>query len=253
MDLDTENRIAALLLKEAAELRRQAQQEGALAYLREPTVRSRPNSRFLSATVRGVQQANRVVEVNEMWRLRDKQLELDNKLKGIRNVSNSRIGYKDICESRTSTSREGNEIDNCASANLSSKKRPVEGFDPMEDEGLKDDEIDQFLQSRVKRGRGSVGSRMDETGPYLPRSPDPKNIFESDDEMPHRARAVLGPKKPYSLKSSESSSDDEPHPQKKKKKSKVESSKRHTRKHKSKETSKEKRKRKDKKSKHHKS
>lgn len=56
MDLDTENRIAALLLKEAAELRRQAQQEGALAYLREPTVRSRPNSRFLSATVRGVQQ-----------------------------------------------------------------------------------------------------------------------------------------------------------------------------------------------------
>lgn len=95
--------------------------------------------------------ANRVVEVNEMWRLRDKQLELDNKLKGIRNVSNSRRGYKDICESRTSTSREGNEIDNCASANLSSKKRPVEGFDPMEDEGLKDDEIDQFLQSRFVR------------------------------------------------------------------------------------------------------
>lgn len=90
---------------------------------------------------------------------------------------------------------------------------------------------------------------MDETGPYLPRSPDPKNIFESDNEMPNRARVVLGPKKPYSLKSSESSSDDEPHPQKKKKKSKSESSKRHTRKHKSK----EKRKRKDKKSKHHKS
>lgn len=245
MDLDTENRIASLLLKEAAELRRQAQKEGALAYLREPTVRSRPNSRFLTATVRGVQQANRADEVNEMWRLRDKQLELDNKLRGIRNESNSRRGYKDICESRTSTSRERNEIDNCASANLSSKKRPVEGFDPMEDEGLKDDEIDQFLQSRVKRGRGSVGSRMDETGPYLPRSPDPKNIFE----MPNRARVVLGPKKPYSLKSSESSSDDEPHPQKKKK-SKSESSKRHTRKHKSKEKRKRK---KDKKSKHHKS
>lgn len=56
MDLDTENRIAALLLKEAAELRCQAQKEGALAYLREPTVRSRPNSRFLTTTVRGVQQ-----------------------------------------------------------------------------------------------------------------------------------------------------------------------------------------------------
>lgn len=56
MDLETENRIAAILLKQAAELRREAQKEGALAYLREPTVRCRPNSRFLTATVRGVQQ-----------------------------------------------------------------------------------------------------------------------------------------------------------------------------------------------------
>jgi len=56
MDLETENRIAAILLKEAAELRRQAQQEGVLAYLRKPTVRGRPNSRFLTATVRGIQQ-----------------------------------------------------------------------------------------------------------------------------------------------------------------------------------------------------
>ncbi|KAJ8434106.1 hypothetical protein Cgig2_005785 [Carnegiea gigantea] len=58
MDLETENRIAAILLKEAAELRRQAQQEGVLAYLRKPTVRGRPNSRFLTATVRGIQQAS---------------------------------------------------------------------------------------------------------------------------------------------------------------------------------------------------
>lgn len=104
------------------------------------------NSRLVFDTT-----ANRAVEVNEMWRLRDKQLELDNKLRGIRNESNNRRGYKDICESRTSTSRERNEIDNCARSNLSSKKRPVEGFDPMEDEGLKDDEIDQFLQSRFVR------------------------------------------------------------------------------------------------------
>lgn len=254
MDLETENRIAALLLKEAAELRRQAQKEGALAYLREPAARSRPNSRLLAATVRGVQQANRAVEVNEMWRLREKQLELDNKLRRIRNESNSGRGYKDIRESRTSTSRERNEVDNSASTYLSSKKRPVDDFDPMEDEGLKDDEIDQFLQSRVKRGRGSVGSRMDETGPYLPLSPDPKNILESDYEMPNRVRVVLGPEKPDSLKSTESSSDDEPHLHKKKK-SKVGPSKRHTRKHKSKEKSKDKRKRKSKdmKSKHHKS
>ncbi|XP_047981029.1 uncharacterized protein LOC125222450 [Salvia hispanica] len=249
MDLETENRIAAILLKQAAELRREAQKEGALAYLREPTVRCRPNSRFLTATVRGVQQANRVVEVNEMWRLRDKQLELDNKLRGIRSESNSGRGHKDIRESRTCTSRASDEVDNSANSSRSSKKR--DRLDPLEDEGLKDAEIDQFLHSRIKRGRGSVGSRMDETGPYLPLSPDSKNKFDSDNEtIPYKARVALGPEKPYSLKSSELSSDDEPHPHKNKKAS----SKRHSRKHKSKEASKDKKKkkRKEKRSKHHK-
>lgn len=56
MDLETENRIAAILMKEAAELRRQAEKEGVNAYLRKPNFRGRPNSRFLTATVLGVQQ-----------------------------------------------------------------------------------------------------------------------------------------------------------------------------------------------------
>lgn len=56
MDLETENRIAAILLKEAAELRRQAEKEGVHVYLQKPQVRGRPNSRFLTATVLGVQQ-----------------------------------------------------------------------------------------------------------------------------------------------------------------------------------------------------
>ena len=55
MDLETENRIAAILMKEAAELRRQAARDGVDAYLR-PNIRGRPNSRFLTATVLGVQQ-----------------------------------------------------------------------------------------------------------------------------------------------------------------------------------------------------
>lgn len=92
--------------------------------------------------------ANRAVEVNEMWRLREKQLELDKKLRGTRSESSSGRGHKDIRESHTSTSRARSEEENSASASLSSKKRSVDHFDPMEDEGLKDDEIDQFLQSR---------------------------------------------------------------------------------------------------------
>ncbi|KAL8541667.1 hypothetical protein ACS0TY_002799 [Phlomoides rotata] len=246
MDLETENRIAAILLKEAAELRREAQKEGALAYLRQPTVRSRPNSRFLTATVRGVQQANRVVEVNEMWRLREKQLELDNRIRGGRNESSSERGSKDVSESRRSTSRGRNEMETSASTSLSSKKRSFRDFDPMESEGLRDDEVDEFLYSRTKRGRGAVGSRMDETGPYLPSSPNSKrNVLESDDEEPKKARVLLGPLKPHSLMSSESS-DDETYRDKKRK----EKSKRHSKKHNSKE--KNKKKMKEKKSKHHK-
>lgn len=56
MDLETENRIAAMLMKEAAELRRQAEKEGVHVYLQQPKARFRPNSRFLTATVLGVQQ-----------------------------------------------------------------------------------------------------------------------------------------------------------------------------------------------------
>jgi hypothetical protein len=56
MDLETENRIAAILMKEAAELRQQAER-GVHVYLERPKVRARPNSRFLTATVLGVQQS----------------------------------------------------------------------------------------------------------------------------------------------------------------------------------------------------
>ncbi|KAK6158258.1 hypothetical protein DH2020_005572 [Rehmannia glutinosa] len=217
MDLETENRIAAILMKEAAELRRQAQSEGALAYLRQPTVRSRPNSRFLTATVRGVQQvaldimstANRAVEVNEMWRLREKQLELDNKLRGARNESRAERYYKDACESHRSRSSGSNEMEISTSASPSSKKRYIQDLDQMEDEGLRDDEVGQFLHSRTKRGRGTVGSRMDETGPYLPSCPDSKrNMSESTDEEKKKVSVLLGPEKPYYLKSSESSDDE---------------------------------------------
>jgi hypothetical protein len=57
MDLETENRIAAILMKEAAELRQRAEREGVHVYLERPKVRARPNSRFLTATVLGVQQS----------------------------------------------------------------------------------------------------------------------------------------------------------------------------------------------------
>ncbi|KAL3621040.1 hypothetical protein CASFOL_035952 [Castilleja foliolosa] len=255
MDLETENRIAAILMKEAAELRCQAQSEGALAYLRQPTARFRPNSRFLTATVRGVQQANRVVEVNEMWRLREKQLELDNRLRGSRNESRTRRSNEESCESHRSRSRSRgrsrssscNELETSRNDSPYSKKRCINDLEPVADEGLKDDEVDEFLHSRTKRGRGAVGSRMDETGPYLPLSPNSKtNVPENTNEK--KARVLLGPEKPYYLKSYESTSDDEGTRRDKKRTAKGSSSKRHRKKHKLESKSREKKnKRKEKK------
>ncbi|XP_066395161.1 uncharacterized protein [Miscanthus floridulus] len=195
MDLETENRLASLLIEEARRLQLEADREGVHAYLQKPNVRHRPNSRFLIATVRGVQQANRVVEVNEMWRAREKELELESKMKSRSSRSNDRDDFrgkrKSELRNHSSSSRveqEGTTYNN--------------SYSDQED-GLRDDEIEKFLHSRAKRGRGAVGSRMDEPGPYLDSlschqdnglSPD----IRVEEKWEHR---VQGPGKPSFLRS----------------------------------------------------
>lgn len=259
MDLETENRIAAILMKEAAELRRQAEKEGVNAYLRKPNFRGRPNSRFLTATVLGVQQSNRAVEVNEMWRVRQKEIELDDRLKGrSRDNSSSDRSNRDSDDSQRHTNKRHSCGERSASVPCSSSKRVIEDIEnhySREDEGLKDDEIDEFLHSRVKRGRGAVGSRMDEAGPYLPPVPHSKEkLLESPDEGENERwerRVILGPEKPSSLKPCDSS-EEESFQDKRKKADRVASSKRHSRKHKSKEKSRDKKKKKKREEKRHK-
>ncbi|TYG84078.1 hypothetical protein ES288_D01G220800v1 [Gossypium darwinii] len=53
--MKSENRIAAILLKEAAERRRQAERDSIHVFLQHPKVRGRSNARFPAATVLGVQ------------------------------------------------------------------------------------------------------------------------------------------------------------------------------------------------------
>ncbi|KAK8563162.1 hypothetical protein V6N13_018300 [Hibiscus sabdariffa] len=250
MDLETENRIASILLKEAAELRRQADREGVHVYLQQPKVRGRPNSRFLTATVLGVQQANRAVEVNEMWRVRQKELELNDRLKGRSRYDTKHRSYGDGSNSSRRTS-EKQESD--FNASCSSHKRMAESSCLGEDEGLRDEEIEKFLQSRVKRGRGSIGSRMDETGPYLPTNSDSSDIVSAN-PIGREHCVTLGPEKPSSLRSDESFSDEElrEHRRKKEKGHSKSSEKKHRRKHKSKEKSidKKKKRKEEKRSKH---
>ncbi|GJN27872.1 hypothetical protein PR202_gb15928 [Eleusine coracana subsp. coracana] len=122
MDLETENRLASLLLEEARRLQLEADREGVHAYLRKPNVRHRPNSRFLTATVRGVQQ-----------------------------------------EFKYSV---------------------------------------MYYVSRVKRGRGAIGSRMDEPGPFLDASCHQGNEPSPDIRVEEKwERRVQGPEKPLFLRS----------------------------------------------------
>ncbi|XP_062078385.1 uncharacterized protein LOC133782930 [Humulus lupulus] len=214
MDLETENRIAAILMKEAAELRRQAEKDGVSVYLHQPKPKVRPNSRFLTATVRGVQQANRAVEINEMWRVRQKELELDNRLKG--RPKDQRSNGARYRNGDDFTSNRHTAVDDGANASCSSSK----GSFSRNDDGLKDEELEEFLHSRTKRGRGAVGPRMDETGPYLPRCPNPKE--ELSTSLEHR-RVVCGREKLSSLESCESSEEETDDDRKEKKRRKTHS------------------------------
>ncbi|KAF5180265.1 hypothetical protein FRX31_030146 [Thalictrum thalictroides] len=255
MDLETENQIASILMKEAAELRRQAEKEGVNVYLRERNVRFRPNSRFLTATVLGVQQANRVAEVNEMWRVRKKELELNDKRTGTSRDNRSHhdsprrtiSGHREHNDSLRNTSMKDREHN---SHFASSSKTEVDDTCSSEDGGLKDEDVVQFLHSRVKRGRGGVGPRMDEPGPFLPRmASDSKSKLSVSADVREREegeRRILGPEKPTSLKSSRYLEDyEDTDDWKKAKKVKLESSKKHLKKHQRKDDKHAKKERKD--------
>ncbi|KAG6550626.1 hypothetical protein Mapa_007723 [Marchantia paleacea] len=144
MDPDTERELAAVIMEEASRLRTQAERDGVAAYLAKPAVRGRPNPQFLQATVRSIQQSNRIVEVNEMWRRRSVELEYEQKRSRRHDGPRNDFHYE-----RDNSSHDSDIEDN-------------------REDGLGDEELEEFLRSRVKRGRGAVGSRMDETGPYLP-------------------------------------------------------------------------------------
>ncbi|XP_008810418.2 uncharacterized protein LOC103721838 [Phoenix dactylifera] len=213
MDLETENRLAALLMEEARRLRLQADKEGVQVYLHQPNVRSRPNSRFLTATVLGVQQANRTVEVGEMWRAREKELELEAKLKsGTKDESTLRADKQHTNLIKSSSSSRHKQANRDPAVSSSSSKRGPEDRNFDDDDGLRDAEIEEFLHSRAKRGRGAIGSRMDEPGPYLSSTSldhDGQPLLNPDVRVKEEwERRVLGPEKPSVLRSYELLKDD---------------------------------------------
>lgn len=66
------------------------------------------------------------------------------------------------------------------------------------------------FDDRVKRGRGAIGSRMDEPGPYLPSSDSKGKLVANPDVrvVEEWEQRVLGPEKPPFIKSCEPESND---------------------------------------------
>lgn len=89
--------------------------------------------------------ANRAVEVNEMWRAREKELELDKRASGTssRDKSSDDKGYRNYSSSRSAERHDGADKSTGASASCSTKKEREHT-----PEGLKDEELEEFLHSR---------------------------------------------------------------------------------------------------------
>jgi hypothetical protein len=85
--------------------------------------------------------ANRVVEVNEMWRAREKELELESKVKSRSNDRDDFRGEKRKSELRNHSSSSRVEQEGTTYNNPYSDQ----------EDGLRDDEIERFLHSRSVR------------------------------------------------------------------------------------------------------
>jgi hypothetical protein len=83
--------------------------------------------------------ANRVVEVNEMWRAREKELELESKMKG---------RFRDHDDSRGEKCK--NDSRNTACSSRIDQERTKSSYSEQKD-GLGEDEIENYLQSRSVR------------------------------------------------------------------------------------------------------
>lgn len=90
--------------------------------------------------------ANRAVEVDEMWRAREKERELETKH---RSRSKERSQYHRESSKGSSSYRseheKGNQVTSCSSRNPDRS----DCYSSEDQSGLQDDEIEQFLRSRL--------------------------------------------------------------------------------------------------------
>lgn len=184
--------------------------EGVTAYLSRPVQRERPNQRFLVNTLKSVQQANRRAEEEEMWAQRAAQREREahehKETRGRQRVHNwerdgsQRRHSRSRGSSRSRAQRSSHNDDGSgATAAVAPVPAPgpaaagVEEQGQLDEGGLGDEAVAAMLAARRPRGRGALGSRMDEAGPYA-QAPGGQEL-ENEDVVVIR-RIPVGPSRP---------------------------------------------------------
>ncbi|CAL5050126.1 unnamed protein product [Urochloa decumbens] len=220
MDLETENR---LLVEETRRLRLQDDKEGVQAVSPKPGVTQCPNSRFLSATVVGIQQANQIAEADEMWHAREKKIGIKQDSRSL--ATSSLVKYsRSVSYSDSEDDSSDDELEEFLHPRVKRERVPYsDSEDELSDDDLEeflhprvkrryvsssdsedsDDELEVFLRPRVKQGRGTSGSRMNEAGPDLTTPSGRKNKLPGSDIQVkgEREHQVQSPGKPIFLRS----------------------------------------------------
>jgi hypothetical protein len=182
------------------------------------------------------------VETNEMWSLRSKEIEFGERLKRksrdeSSNGQSEQNNRRDFLKRCTSVDENVTTTSLSPSSSRSRSKRWQSEDD--DDEGLGDVEVKTFLQSRVKRGRGSVGAMMDEPLPCLP-----ERELSRTSDTGDRKLVIQPERSPLLRRRTDSSSSDEEEVYKRAHRKRKEHKKKLSKKHKSKEKKRDRKKRK---------
>eukprot|EP00210_Caulerpa_lentillifera_P003999 g3815.t1 len=159
--------LAELILKDLKAKEEFVKTEGVCAYLRHPQkrkVKSTLNRNFLQKTLHNVAYRNQKTEEELLWKAREKQLKTPPKRKS----------HDDCNKRKRPRSRK---------SKLNDDRNPPHEVDEVE--------LERFLQSKKKRGRGGIGSCHDFVGP--------KPLMEDPNTTTTR---VYGPQRPNCLKRS---------------------------------------------------
>ena len=162
--------LASLILQDVERRGEAVKERGVSAWAHRPRNREQVNERFLRNTLRGVSSNNRRAERSAAGRSGSPL-----RSKGAKRGRDTHDGRGDRSGAHQKGSLEVEEGTSAGSsssdASSSESERDIRPDDTEKGRGMKDDELAAFLsRPRVKRGRGAVGSRADEPGPFLPRS-----------------------------------------------------------------------------------